>query len=55
MPAQNLFEIDPDKLFELYTIEEIQSTQIKLQHEIERKREELRTMVGYVFPSFLLL
>ncbi|XP_075235076.1 conserved oligomeric Golgi complex subunit 1 [Lycorma delicatula] len=46
MPAQNLFEIDPDKLFELYTIEEIQSTQIKLQHEIERKREELRTMVG---------
>ncbi|XP_039287116.1 conserved oligomeric Golgi complex subunit 1 isoform X2 [Nilaparvata lugens] len=46
MITSNLFEIDPDKLFETSSIEEIQKVQISIQHEIERKREELRTMVG---------
>ncbi|RZF48010.1 hypothetical protein LSTR_LSTR002076 [Laodelphax striatellus] len=46
MITSNLFEIDPDKLFETSSIEEIQKVQVSIQHEIERKREELRTMVG---------
>ncbi|PSN54283.1 hypothetical protein C0J52_06981 [Blattella germanica] len=46
MPVQNLLEIDTDKLFEEHTISEIIEIQKKLQAEIERKREELRTMVG---------
>jgi len=46
MPGQNLLDINPDKLFEDHTISEILETQKKLQTEIERKREELRTMVG---------
>lgn len=48
MPATVLLDIDPDKLFEQFTIQEVEETQKKLQHEIERKREELRTMVGWV-------
>jgi hypothetical protein len=53
MPVQNLLDINTDKLFEDHTISEIIETQKKLQTEIERKREELRTMVGYVklFPA----
>ncbi|GLH04216.1 Conserved oligomeric Golgi complex subunit 1 [Gryllus bimaculatus] len=46
MPVQRLLDINPDKLFEQHTISEIQDINKKLQAEIERKREELRTMVG---------
>jgi hypothetical protein len=46
MPVQNLLDINPDKLFEDHTISEILETQNKLQTEIERKRQEIRTMVG---------
>jgi hypothetical protein len=46
MPVSNLLDINTDKLFEDFTISEILETQKKLQTEIERKREELRTMVG---------
>ncbi|XP_066999265.2 conserved oligomeric Golgi complex subunit 1 isoform X2 [Anabrus simplex] len=46
MPVQNLLHLNPDKLFEEHTISEIQEINRKLQAEIERKREELRTMVG---------
>jgi hypothetical protein len=46
MPVQNLLDINTDKLFEDHTISEILEIQKKLQTEIERKREELRTMVG---------
>ncbi|XP_069696321.1 conserved oligomeric Golgi complex subunit 1 isoform X2 [Periplaneta americana] len=46
MPVQNLLDINTDKLFEEHTVSEILETQKKLQIEIERKREELRTMVG---------
>jgi hypothetical protein len=48
MPVQNLLDINTDKLFEDHTVSEILETQKKLHTEIERKREELRTMVGYV-------
>lgn len=47
MPVYNLLEVDPDKLFKEHTISEIQEIQTKLQAEVERKREELKTMVGY--------
>ncbi|XP_047003358.1 conserved oligomeric Golgi complex subunit 1 isoform X1 [Schistocerca americana] len=46
MPVSNLLELNPDKLFEEHSISEIQEIQKKLQTEIDRKREELRTMVG---------
>ncbi|XP_046670344.1 conserved oligomeric Golgi complex subunit 1 isoform X2 [Homalodisca vitripennis] len=46
MPVPGLLTIDPDKLFVQYSILEIEDVQRKLQNEIERKREELRTMVG---------
>lgn len=49
MPAQSLLDINPDKLFEEYSITEVQSIQLQLQNEIERKREDLRTMVGSVY------
>lgn len=53
MPAKDLLNINPDVLFEEHTISEIDDTQKKLLHEIERKREELRVMVGYV--QYLLI
>uniref|UniRef100_A0A1B6KR39 Conserved oligomeric Golgi complex subunit 1 n=1 Tax=Graphocephala atropunctata TaxID=36148 RepID=A0A1B6KR39_9HEMI len=46
MPMPGLLSIDPDKLFVHSSILEIEDVQKKLQLEIERKREELRTMVG---------
>jgi hypothetical protein len=46
MPVQKLLDVNADKLFEDCTISEILETQNKLHTEIERKREELRTMVG---------
>lgn len=41
-----MLDIDPDKLFEEKSIVEIEGTQKNIQDEIERKKEELRTMVG---------
>ncbi|XP_054270661.1 conserved oligomeric Golgi complex subunit 1 isoform X2 [Macrosteles quadrilineatus] len=46
MPIPSLLTINPDNLFEKSSISEIEDVQKKLQSEIERKREELRTMVG---------
>ncbi|VVD04236.1 unnamed protein product [Leptidea sinapis] len=46
MAFNNLLEVEPEKLFETYSISEIDQVQKKLQYEIERKREELRAMVG---------
>ncbi|XP_071449807.1 conserved oligomeric Golgi complex subunit 1 isoform X2 [Hetaerina americana] len=46
MSAQNLSGICPDKLFEESSISEIKTLQVKLKIEVEKKREELRTMVG---------
>lgn len=38
--------IDVDQLFEKHNVSEIDGINTKLKHEIEKKREELRTMVG---------
>ncbi|KAG8222480.1 hypothetical protein J437_LFUL000842 [Ladona fulva] len=46
MSIQNLSSICPDKLFEECSVAEVQTTQLKLKVEVERKREELRTLVG---------
>ncbi|CAH2087581.1 unnamed protein product [Euphydryas editha] len=46
MEQTNLLEIVPDQLFQIYSISDIDQVQKKLQYEIERKREELRAMVG---------
>lgn len=46
MPVSSLLDIDPDQLFKQRSIQEVEEVQKKLHHEIERKREELRTMVG---------
>lgn len=46
MSKSALYEINPEQLFEQKSIQEIEQVRIKLQHEIEKKREELRTMVG---------
>jgi len=48
MPDNNLLNIEPDALFQQHSIAEIDEIQKKLLHEIERKKEELRVMVGYV-------
>lgn len=39
-------DLDPDKVFETYTVDEIKSLTRQLDQEMDRKREELRTMVG---------
>ncbi|KAE8752933.1 hypothetical protein FOCC_FOCC000278 [Frankliniella occidentalis] len=46
MVPSNMLEIDPDKIFEEKSISEIEVVQKKIQDEVERKKEELRTMVG---------
>ncbi|KAK3915111.1 Conserved oligomeric Golgi complex subunit 1 [Frankliniella fusca] len=46
MVPSSMLDIDPDKLFEEKSISEIEIVQKKIQDEIERKKEELRTMVG---------
>ena len=48
MPDNNLLNIDPNVLFEQHSITEIDEIQKKLLLEIERKKEELRIMVGLV-------
>ncbi|XP_038222006.1 conserved oligomeric Golgi complex subunit 1 isoform X2 [Zerene cesonia] len=46
MAYNNLLEVEPEQLFQTHSIVEIDQVQKKLQYEIERKREELRAMVG---------
>ncbi|CAG9791018.1 unnamed protein product [Diatraea saccharalis] len=46
MAQPNLLEIDPEQLFQTHYISDVDQVQKKLQYEIERKREELRAMVG---------
>lgn len=48
MSQPNLLDIVPDQLFQNHFIADIDQVQKKLQYEIERKREDLRAMVGYV-------
>ncbi|KAK6631496.1 hypothetical protein RUM44_006023 [Polyplax serrata] len=46
MPAQTILDVNCDQLFETHTIPEIRAIDTQIQNEIEKKREELRTMVG---------
>lgn len=46
MPQPSLLDIVPEQLFQTHSITEIDHVQKKLQYEIERKREDLRAMVG---------
>ncbi|XP_053611473.1 conserved oligomeric Golgi complex subunit 1 isoform X2 [Plodia interpunctella] len=46
MSQPNLLDINPEELFQNYFISDVDQVQKKLQYEIERKREELRAMVG---------
>ncbi|CAH2264178.1 jg21718 [Pararge aegeria aegeria] len=46
MQQPNLLDIVPEQLFQTHSISDIDQVQKKLQYEIERKREELRAMVG---------
>lgn len=46
MAQQNLLDIVPDQLFQTHFISDIDQVQVKLQQEIERKRGDLRAMVG---------
>lgn len=48
-----LLDINPDKLFENYTVSEIDEIQKKIQYEIERKREDLRAMVGEKYRDLI--
>lgn len=43
----NLLHINVDKLFEQCGVADIDLVHKRLQSEVELKREELRTMVGY--------
>lgn len=46
MTTTNYLDLDINKLFEEYTIKEIEAIQKKIQHESDRKKIELRTLVG---------
>lgn len=46
MPYQNVMEVEPDKLFEQYSVTEVESVLHSVNNEIERKKVELRTLVG---------
>lgn len=46
MISHSLLNVNADKLFQQLTVEEIEDVRKKLNNEIERKREELRMMVG---------
>lgn len=43
----NYLDLDINKLFEKHTIKEIEEIQKKIQLESDRKKIELRTLVGY--------
>lgn len=46
MPAIFFLDVDINKLFEEHTVKEIQHIQKKIQYESDRKKIELRTLVG---------
>lgn len=46
---RNLLEMDVEKLFEERSVDYIIEIERLIDEEIERKRSELRIMVGYVF------
>lgn len=48
MTTNNYLDLDINKLFQEHTIKEIEEIQKKIQLECDRKKIELRTLVGYV-------
>ncbi|CAB3244809.1 unnamed protein product [Arctia plantaginis] len=48
-----LLDIVPEALFQTYSISDIDQIQKKLQYEIERKKEELRAMVGETYRDLI--
>lgn len=46
MSELNLFNVDINRLFEQYTINEILEIYKKIQLELDKKKQELRFMVG---------
>lgn len=46
MSSNKFLEVDITKLFEAHTIKEIEQIQKQIQQESERKKIELRTLVG---------
>lgn len=48
-------DLDVNKLYEEITIKEIEQIQKKIQYDSDRKKIELRTLVGYVFNNLLIL
>ncbi|XP_055903884.1 conserved oligomeric Golgi complex subunit 1 isoform X2 [Eupeodes corollae] len=53
MSSANLANLNVDALFEQHSIAEIDIVQKKIQTEVEKKREELRTMVGERYRDLL--
>jgi len=47
MTTTNYLDLDINKLFEEHTIKEIEEIRKKIQLESDRKKIELRTLVGY--------
>lgn len=46
MSADKFLDLDINRLFEEYTIKDIELIQKQIQNESERKKIELRTLVG---------
>ncbi|KAL1452703.1 hypothetical protein WDU94_006907 [Cyamophila willieti] len=42
----SLLDVEPNQLFETHSVGDIEQIRIKIRHEIEKKKEELRVMVG---------
>ena len=49
MTGKQLLDLDINKLFEEHTVKDIEQIQKKIQYESDRKKIELRTLVGLVF------
>lgn len=41
-----MLELDVDNLFEKHNVNEIEAVNLQIRNEIEKKKEELRSMVG---------
>jgi hypothetical protein len=48
-------KLDIDSIFIKYTINEIRDIEEKIKDDMERKKEELRSMVGYVHIGYFVL
>ena len=53
MTKTGMFNTDLDSLFTTHTIDEIEKLSQGLKHDIDQKREELRTMVGESYRDLM--